>query len=90
MIKDLIIAAAITLVAGVAALQSRAIWFGGSAGDSVVILCLAVAVAAGPLYLWRRGRQPIVPIAAVFCVVMLMVVFAVDFVIAARRGGLEF
>lgn len=88
MIVDLILAAFTTLVFGVAALQSRS-FFVGREGDVVSLLGAAIAIAAGPIYLWRRGRQPIIPIAAVYCVVMFFVLLAADFVVAFRRGQVD-
>lgn len=88
MIRDPVVAVAMTLVLGTAALQSRS-WFDGSEGDAAVLVGVGLAIAAGPLFLWRRGPQPMIPIASIYCVVMLCLLFVVDFVLAFRHGKVD-
>jgi hypothetical protein len=88
MVRDLMLAASGTLVIGVTALQgwSHATLAGR---DFAAMLIVGMAIAAGPLFLASRRHQPIVPITAIYCVVMFFVVFLVDFVISAYRGQVE-
>ena len=85
---DLILAATTTLLLGTAALQSRSFVY-GSGGDFLTLLGAAIAIAAGPAYLRWRRRQPIIPIAAIYCVVMCFVLVAIDFILAFRRGQVD-
>lgn len=83
MITDLAIAATITLAGGLAFFQDRRL------PNTLALLGVAVSIAAGPLILWRRGRQPLIPIASIYCVVMFFVLVLLDFVIAAYRGQVD-
>jgi hypothetical protein len=88
MIRDLILAACVTVVLGTASLQ------GGSdlarpTRDILSMAGVVLALASGPLILWARRRQPIIPIAAIYCVVMFVVLIFINFVIAWNRGQVE-
>lgn len=80
MVRDLIVAVLITLAGGIAFVQGRHL------PDTVALFGAGVSIAAGPLFLWRRGRQPIIPLASIYCVLMFFVLLVVNFLIFARRG----
>lgn len=86
MIRDLLIAAAISIVMGTACLD---LWYRIRYPDALALLGLALSIACGPYFLWRRGRQPIIPIAAIYSVVMFFVILFVYFVVAFRAGRVD-
>ena len=81
MIPDLVLAVIVTLASGTAFLQAR--------HDALALLGAALSIAAGPLFLWRRGRKPIIPIAAIYCVLMFFALVILNFWIAAYRGQVD-
>lgn len=85
MIRDLILASTVTMLCGTACLEA---WFRVSfpGRDALALLGLAVSIAAGPFILWLRGRQPIIPIAAIYSVLMFLVLLFIDFNLAWGRG----
>jgi len=88
MLRDLLVAVTVTVVLGIAVLRMWASYdFPG--GDLVAFIGLACAIAIGPLILLRRRREPFIPIAAVYCVVMFFVLLFLEFVISFRRGEVD-
>ncbi len=89
MARDLVLAAVVTLVCGTAFLQG---WFRFEfpGRDVVAATGIVLSVAVGPLILWYRGRQPLVPVAAIYIVVMLVALLFVHFNLAWRLGLVEF
>jgi len=85
MIRSLILASTVTILLGTACLEA---WFRVSfpGRDAAALAGMALSIAAGPLILWRRGTQPIIPIAAVYCVVMFLVLLLIDFNLAWSKG----
>lgn len=86
MIKDLMLAALVTLVCGTAVLQG---WAVIESYDIVAMVGVILSIAVGPLFLWLRGRRPIIPIASIYCVVMFLVLVFVDFLIAWHQGRVD-
>ena len=85
MIRSLILASTVTILAGTACTEA---WFRVSfvGRDVLWLIGVVVSIAAGPVILWRRGTQPIVPIAAIYCVVMFFVLLLIDFNLAWGKG----
>jgi hypothetical protein len=86
MIRDLLVASVISLALGSACLE---LWDRVRYPDALALLGIAVAIAAGPYFLWRRGRQPIIPIAAIYSVLMFFAILSLYFVIAWRSGRVD-
>ena len=51
---------------------------------------VVLALAAGPVVLWRRKVTPLIPLFAVYCVIMPIVILFVALQIAWRYGKVEF
>ena len=75
----------VTLLFGTAFLE---VWFRVSfpGRDALALIGLALSIAAGPGILWWRGIQPLVPIVAVYCVVMFLLLLLINFNLAWSRG----
>lgn len=88
MIRDLVLASTVTILLGTACLE---VWFRvSSAGrDALALMGIALSIAAGPSILWWRGTQPIIPISAVYCVLMLFVLLFIHFNLAWGKGLVE-
>ena len=88
MFKDLLLAAALTLGMGLSfALVPDAVRM--EPPTSVAYLGLIVSVLAGVVLLARRQRERLVPIAAIYVVVMTAVLMFLEFLLAWRRGLVE-
>ena len=86
MLRDLLVASALSLTLGVACLDA---WYRIRYPDVLAILGFALSVAVGPYLLWLRGRQPIVPITAIYAVVMCVLIIAAYFGLAFRLGRID-
>ncbi len=88
MLRDLILASAITILLGALSFEA---WYRFSfpGRDAVWLLGTVIAIAVGPFILWRRGRQPIVPIAAIYSVLMFIVLLFIGFNIAWGKGMVD-
>ena len=86
MIRDLFLASVLSLAIGIACLES---WQSARYPDALALLGVALAIACGPYLLWRRGRQPIVPIAAIYSVLMFFAILFAYFVIEFRAGRVD-
>jgi hypothetical protein len=75
----------VTLVCGTLSFES---YFAG-APDGIAAAGVLASIAAGPLILWRRGTQPLIPISAVYCILMLIVLWFVYFNLAWARGMVD-
>src|SRR4051812_23600025 len=81
MVKDLILASVVTLLCGTAVLQASARFvFAGS--EPLALIGMLMSIVAGPVILWRRGTQPLIPIASIYCVLMFFALLFVHFSIA--------
>lgn len=88
MIRDLGIASVVTILLGTLSFEAWSRWsFPGR--DVVWLVGTVLAIAAGPLILWRRGRQPIIPIAAIYSVLMFIVLLFIAFNIAWGKGTVD-
>lgn len=88
MLRDLVLASSVTILLGALSFEAWSRWsFPGR--DVVWLMGTVLAIAAGPFILWRRGRQPIVPIAAVYSVLMFIVLLFIAFNIAWRKGMVD-
>ncbi len=85
MITNLILASVVTILCGTVCLE---MWFRVSfAGrDALALVGVALSILAGPWILWRRGTQPLIPIAAIYCVVMVIVSLFINFNLAWSKG----
>ena len=86
MIRDLLMASIISLALGSACLE---LWARARYPDVLALLGIALSIAAGPYFLWKRGRQPIIPITAIFSVVVFFAILSLYFVIAWRSGRVD-
>ena len=86
MIRDLIFASAATTLMGTACLEA---WFLVRYPDVLALVGLALSIAAGPAILWLRGTRPLVPISAVYCVLMFFVLMFIGFNLGWAKGLLE-
>jgi hypothetical protein len=86
MLLDVVVAAAISLTLGTACLES---WARVRYPGVLALLGVLFAIACGPLFLWKRGRQPIIPIAAIYSVLMFFAILFAAFVIAFRQGRVD-
>lgn len=88
MFKDLLLAAALTLGMGLSfALVANAV--GREPSTSVAYLGLIVSVLLGVGLLARRQRERLVPLAAIYIVIMTAVLMYLEFLFAWRRGFVE-
>jgi hypothetical protein len=85
MVKDLLLAVIVTLLSGTLCLQAFA-RVGSAGAGTLALVGMLLSIAAGPVILWRRGTQPLIPIASIYCVVMFFVLIFVQFSIAWRLG----
>lgn len=85
MIRALLLASTVTILLGTACLEA---WFRVSfpGRDALALMGLGLSIAAGQLILWRRGVQPLIPISAVYFVVMCIVLLFIDFNLAWTKG----
>lgn len=88
MIADLILASVVTIVLGTLCLVG---WFSASfAGrDALAMAGVALSILAGPFILWLRGTKPLIPVAAIYCVVMLIVLLFINFTLAWSKGSVD-
>ena len=82
MFKDLLIAAVVTLICGTLCFDA---FFVGLPGG-LTVAGMVLSIGAGPLILWRRGTQPLIPISAVYAIVMFIALSLVYFQLAWGRG----
>jgi hypothetical protein len=88
MLRDLILAAVVTILLGTMSFEAWSRWsFPGR--DAVWLLGTVLAIAAGPWILWRRGRQPLIPVSAIYIVLMLIVLLFIAFNIAWMKGTVD-
>lgn len=88
MLRDLVLASIVTIVLGAISFEAWSRWsFPGR--DVIWLLATVLSIGAGPYFLWRRGRQPIIPIAAIYSVVMFIVLLFIAFNIAWRHGTVD-
>jgi len=85
-VKDLLLASLATLITGTICLQAS---FTG-VPDAVVLVGLVASVAAGPVILWYRGTQPLIPISAAYVMLISIALLFIGFDLAWRRGLVEF
>lgn len=85
---DLLIATLTTLALETAVM---ALWyrlpFPGS--DFFAAIGVLLSIAAGPVVMWRRAVKPLIPIAAVFCVLMVVALLFISFDIAWTLGRID-
>jgi hypothetical protein len=86
LIIDLLVASFISLALGTACVV---FWDHVRYPDALGLLGIALSIACGPYFLWKRGRQPIIPIAAIFSVVMFFAIFVLAFVVAWKSGRVD-
>jgi hypothetical protein len=85
-IRDFLLAATFTLVCGTGILEA---WYRIRYPDVIAWAGVIASIGAGPYFLWRRGRHPIIPIAAIYSVVMLIAILIADFLVAAQTGRVD-
>jgi hypothetical protein len=57
--------------------------------DALGLLGVALSIACGPYFLWRRRRGPIIPISAIFSVLMFFAIFVLAFLISWTSGRVD-
>ena len=89
MLKSIAIASCLTL--GLAALSLEIGFRAGSPeSDPFMMVGIVLALAAGPVVLWKRKATPLIPLIAVYCVIMPIAILFVALQIAWRHGKVEF
>jgi hypothetical protein len=86
MIRDLLLASVMSLALGAGCLE---LWARIRYPDGLALLGIALSIACGPYFLWKRGRKPMVPITAVYSVLMFFAILIVYFAIAWRFGRVD-
>jgi CHASE2 domain-containing sensor protein len=86
---ELFRAVALTLALGIGVILASDFFPSKSWVQPFLVLAMALSVLAGVLLLARRRRQHIIPIAAIYFVVMFGVLIYVAFLIAWQRGQVE-
>jgi hypothetical protein len=87
---DLLRASTLTLLLGTVASFVSGLFPTQSWARLFFIVAMALSIAAGVFVLARRHRANLVPIAAIYCVVMIAALIYVAFLIAWYRGQVEF
>jgi hypothetical protein len=87
---DLFVAATLTLILGTGALVVSSFLPSQSWVLPFLIIAVGFSIAAGIFVLARRQRSKLIPIAAIYCVVMIAALIYVAFLIAWYRGRVEF
>ena len=87
MIKSLAIASAVSLGLGSFFLEigTRA----DTTNDPFVAFGLLAAMAAGPIVLWKRRVAPLIPIIAIYCAIMPLLLLFMAFQIAWWHGRVD-
>ena len=86
MIGDLILASVVSILLGTVCVE---LWARVHYPDALALLGVALSIACGPYFLWKRGRQPIIPIAAIYSVLMFFAIVIASFVVASWAGRVD-
>lgn len=88
MFKSVVLAATVAMGLG-ALLIETSFRMGSPSHDPFMAVGLLLAWAAGPVVLWRRRGEPFIPVAAIFVVLMSIILLVMVFGIAASHGMVD-
>lgn len=88
MIRDLVLASAATMLCAIVWIELSMTYFMPE-HDFVALAGVMASIALGALILWRQRIRPLIPVVAIYCVVMAVIVAFIAFQLAWRRGLVE-